>query len=544
MNLNKIVKPYIYKYKWKFALFFCLGIIVWISSMVIPYLTGTFIDSLLGQKSYEIIYVYTALLAIIMTFDTVLKYACNILLLHLQNKMSFDMNIDFIEHIKKLPIMFLQSSKSAYLSQRVQGDCNSIISFAVNNSFNIVINILTLLVTTVILFVINLKLAIILVILIPIYIKVYFMFKKPLYEIGYELKESQNQFFSSVNDQYINIGLIKVNAIYNLVNSQLTDEFSRLFNILLKYGKVSFKFSTCDKVINDVASVIIFFVGGYQILNNLITVGEYLMISNYFSMLLKCTSFFMNFGKSYQDAMVSFGRLQEIKGMKSEKNGCNRISSIESIEIKNLFFSYDEQKNILNGFNYKFMKGNTYCIIGENGTGKSTFINVLIGLYNGFYRGDILYNSMRIEELDMYHIRHKLIGVSEQEPTLINSTLLDNLTYGLDTQNKEQIMYWCDRFDLFHSLKEDGRGLELDIYENNSNISGGEKQKISLIRLLLKDPDVLILDEPTSAFDFISIETFKSVIDEIKKDKVIFMITHNQELMEISDEVINSKDFI
>lgn len=112
----------------------------------------------------------------------------------------------------------------------------------------------------------------------------------------------------------------------------------------------------------DVASVLIFLVGWYEILNNSITVGEYLMISNYFSMLLKCTSFFMNLGKSYQDTMVSFGRLQEIKEMKSEENGYIRISNTKSIEIKNLNFSYDEYKIILSSFKYKFMKGNVYFI--------------------------------------------------------------------------------------------------------------------------------------------------------------------------------------
>lgn len=154
-----------------------------------------------------------------------------------------------------------------------------------------------------------------------------------------------------------------------------------------------------------------------------------------------------------------------------------QIDEIDTIELSNVSFSYDGYKNIIDRFNYKFQRGKIYCIVGKNGTGKSTPINLILGIFNDYYTGEILYNSIEIKKLDMYYIRKKIIGISEQEPKLINDSIFNNITYGVEMYNCEEIK------DLLEKLN--------------------------------------------------------FLIQAVKKDRIVLIITHNKEFLNIADDVLD-----
>lgn len=405
------------------------------------------------------------------------------------------------------------------------------------NCLNIIINFLTIIFVFYISIKINLKLTIILASLVPFYLILYLLFQKPLYKSSYDLKEKQNKFFSKMNEQLYNVKLIKLNSAFKESQKQLKGSFSKMLKSLLKYTRISYVFSSSDSITKIVSQLIIFFFGGKEILNNNLTVGEFTIINSYFSMIMGSISYFLNLGSSYQDALVSYDRLKEILIEPKEINGEQRLDSINTITLENVSFSYDNINNIVDNFNYVFKKGNIYSIVGPNGVGKSTFINLILGLFNDYYTGNIYYNSSELRDLDMYYIRKKIIGISEQEPRLINNTIDKNITYGIDTYSYDDIEKILRTLNLDES--KFSNGLNTNIYEDANNISGGEKLKISLARTFLKEPDLIILDEPTSALDINSVKTLQCLIKENKKDKIFLIITHNEEFLNISDEIIN-----
>ena len=310
-----------------------------------------------------------------------------------------------------------------------------------------------------------------------------------------------------------------------------------MFNSLLRYTKVSYLFNSSNSMVTTIARVIIFFVGGMEIINGNLTIGDFTIISSYFTMMIGSVGYFLNLGKSYQDALVSYDRLRQILDEPQEINGTIRLESIETIELINVSFAYDNSKKIIHDFNYEFEKGKIYCIVGDNGTGKSTLINVILGILVNYYSGEIRYNSIEVKELDMYYIRRKIIGVTEQEPKLVNDTIINNLIYGVEIYDYKTI----DKLlkDLNVNIDKFHEGLNTKLNEASSNISGGEKLKIAIARTFLKDPDVIVLDEPTSALDVVSIEKLKSMLTALKKEKIILIVTHNQEFLNIADEVID-----
>ena len=537
MKIFKFVKEYIFKYKIQLFIFLIFSIISWIISIGLPYITGNYIDSLMNFQNRQTIIDFTIKILLIGIISIISSFVVSYSHVKVQTKSAIELNFKALEHISKMPILYFKNLDSTYLNQRINSDSNTLISFVLSNFLDILIRASTLIIVFYISFKINRKLTMILIPLIPLYLAIYFIFKKPLFKSGYELKEKQNKFFSKMNEQLYNINLIKLNSTFEESQKQLRTSFSTMFESLLKYTRVSYIFSSSDSMTMIISQIIIFFFGGMEIINGNLTIGQFTIIISYFSMIMGCISYYLNLGKSYQDALVSYSRLEEILNEPKEINGDKRIDNIDTIVLKEVCFSYDDTDNIISNFNYTFKKGNIYGIIGQNGTGKSTFINLILGLFNNYYKGNIYYNSIELKKLDMYYIRKRIIGISEQEPALINDTIGKNVTYGIDIYNYDDIEEVLKSLNLDINKFQDG--LNTNIYEAANNISGGEKLKISLARTFLKNPDMIILDEPTSALDFNSIEKLKAILREIKKDKIIIIVTHNRDILDIADEIID-----
>ncbi|GFR34195.1 ATP-binding cassette domain-containing protein [Thermobrachium celere] len=140
----------------------------------------------------------------------------------------------------------------------------------------------------------------------------------------------------------------------------------------------------------------------------------------------------------------------------------------------------------------------------------------------------------------MYNIRKYLIAVVEQEPTLLSSSIKNNILFGV-SQNKiknQDINYWFKKFNLYDFIIGLPNHYDYNIGENSKNISGGQKQKLAIIRALLKRPQIIILDEPTSSLDKIGKNVLIEILQNIKKDRIIIIITHDNDIFKICDEVI------
>ena len=235
--------------------------------------------------------------------------------------------------------------------------------------------------------------------------------------------------------------------------------------------------------------------------------------------------------------LVSYDRIMNLFNIQAELNGSLLINDISKIELKNVNFSYDNNIIVLKDFSYTFNKGKIYKIIGENGKGKSSLINVIIGLYNN-YTGNINYNDINIKNIDIIDLRKNFISVVEQEPVLMNDTIYNNLTYNIQHSKENLLNLTLKELNLDTFINSLENGMDTIISEKNYNLSGGQKQKLSVTRSLLKQPKLLILDEANSAMDKESVEKLNTLLKNIKKDMIIIIITHTETFNEIIDETI------
>lgn len=361
-----------------------------------------------------------------------------------------------------------------------------------------------------------------------------------LFKASHAFQESQSRFFAKLNEQLFNVRFIKLHSLFNHFISRLNDTFFGLLKNALRYQHTSYVFNGLDQLVVMVAQMILLLIGGREIIAGRLTIGRFVIISAYFNMMLDAIRYFFSLGQSIQSNLVSYSRLQELAKINPEGNGAQKLSSINSIEIKNLSFAYDSNV-VFKNMDLKFEKGCIYAILGPNGAGKSTLLDIIMGLQVGNFTGQVLYNGISMEDIDMYDLRGRLLGVSEQEPILLADTLKSNLDLNQKNHmdfDSEKISDLVNMLGLETYLKTLSAGFDTIINESAVNLSGGEKQKLSILRTLIKNPDILILDEPTSALDYTSCGKLKKYLREIKKDKIIIVITHDSDFVNSQDTVV------
>ena len=195
-------------------------------------------------------------------------------------------------------------------------------------------------------------------------------------------------------------------------------------------------------------------------------------------------------------------------------------------------------KVILQNLNCFFKKGNIYGIVGENGKGKSTLLKIILGIYP--VDGEILINDKKQSSISMKNARKNLIGITEQEPILLSDSLKYNIFLDKNTsQSMSEAEILMNGFGLNKYVSDINSGKDVSVNDSNSNLSGGEKQKIAIIRQLMQCPDVMLFDEPTSALDKESRVFFIEYLKKIKKNHIIVIVSHDNNLINQCDFTID-----
>lgn len=534
MKIFAFCKPYLSMHKQRIALIVVLFVIKSALAIIAPYITGDFIDQILASNT-SVIYQYCAALIIITIATMLIRYTSTIMYTKIQTTLTFSMNEDIVSKVQQQSLSSFNAVDSAYLTQIITQDSSAIMSFCLSIIQNVFVNAFSLLVSLFIVMRINVWIGLTILILSIFYAIVYTKFRKPLSDKTKLLKEAQSKFYAKLHEQVTNTGFIKIFSLSNEFVANVNESFIYKLKNQLDYQKISFLYTSSETVITLIAQIALFAIGGISIVHNTMTVGEFTIISSYYRRIITSTQFFYQIGKNYQDALVSYNRIQGIITTPCETTGEEIVGSIDKIVAKNLSFSYGFN-SLIHDFNAELSKGNITAITGDNGKGKTTLIHLFIGMYIDEFTGSIIYDTKNIKDIDMGYVRRNLVGVSMQNPVFMNNTVAFNLLYKEPTNTDvlfiEKLIREIGFDDLFSTLIN---GLYTVISEDATNLSGGQKQKISILRAVIKNPHVLILDEPFNALDTKSRESLALYLEKQKKDSIIILISHDDRLTSISD---------
>ena len=320
----------------------------------------------------------------------------------------------------------------------------------------------------------------------------------------------------------------KINEKYNI----LYDSWKLEYNSRKKYER--FK-QTILKLFIVAVQIIIYLVSVYLIINKKMNIGTMLIIISYFESLISSSEKIMTSSQSIKEQNISINRINSLLEDNEEKNKNEKnIKNIKGkIEFKNVFFSYNEDK-LLEYINFTIEPNKITAITGINGTGKTTIINLILRLYKP-KKGKILLDNIDINDIDKKSYL-KEISILNQETYLFNLSIREN--FNLINNNIKRQEEICKFTGVSNFIEGLPNGYDTIIDENSNNLSGGQKRLLSLTRMLLKESKILILDEATSSLDKEKVEKFSKILEKLKENHTIIVITHKKEIIDIADETI------
>lgn len=519
----------------EFFLFVFMLIASFFLSVISPYLNGVFLDFLTYNHVIEEVLKFSVLIAAVGIGGAIMSYFANMATTKILTKTAFSLLFKLTTHIEHMKLRYIEKQNAAYVTQRIFNDVIQVTTFVISNFLTAILYLIQMVGIAILFLYINPLLLILVVILLIPYILLFSRMKAPLYESLKQKKEADNSIFGNLTSQINNVFYTQLNSSFEQNDKTFRQEFSSYLPHVLKANRLSYLFSSTDSVISTIFQSLMFIFGGIQIIYGKMSIGEFLMINSYFSLMLKSVKYFANIYKSYQDASSSYSRITEFLQTPEMSNGNMEITQIQTIDIDKLSYRFTSQNGELKLFNdlsYSMSKGNVYAIVGANGSGKSTLLKILAGLYES--ENAIYINNHPLFHINMDVVRQELYSIVPQKLLVPSGTVQSYLaeTLAVPKQSVSATLEGsCE-------LKSYAESIMLLLDNECKTLSGGELRKLHLWLAVNKRSNVLFLDEPSTGLDEKSKE---DLIDYLRGDplhRIIVVMTHDSDMIKAADHIL------
>lgn len=547
------MKKYLFflkKYKWKIITTIILIALLTTLEVVTPYINGLFIDSINFTDLTRYFLVICILVAVAECAEILFTYLEEVLKNTLTERLVFDFKKHILNHLSNISIIQYKKYDIAYTSKKIDEDVRQFWEFYMSYSVFAVFKVFKIIATLFIIFNANFIIGASVLILTPIYYFVYKKFMNPLFSNTTDYKEKSAIYFHEVTNQLFSIEDKRIQANDGFYEKKLNGAYQDNFNSFERYIKTTNLFTGLQSFLRALLLVISCIVGGYAVLGGYITLGRYSILSSYFRTILTSLSYFADITKNYQNAKASAARIDELLSVPQIEEGSIKVQRVESIDAVVNFGIND--KMILSDVELHFRTGELIGILGGNGAGKSTLSKILIGVIkssdnsyvqrasrNSKYQScEIIYNGeYRIEDIDTRYLRRQCLSYVNQRVDLENVTMnyLFGEIAGIGTADELLLLL----HEKGMPLDEDNKRFVCKNWDNTmEELSGGDRQFVTIMVSMLKQSSLFILDEPTSNLDKNRINWLKGALETLKADKIILVITHDVNMMEVFDRVV------
>lgn len=527
-NNLKILVPYIKKSK-IYLIFGIIGILI-ASAIVapVPYFIGRVLDILVKENVRFSNIKNTLILILVIYFA---KFLINMiyqyLFAKLQQKIVNEIRLDMVESILDAPLSFINKREKGYILSRIGEvqQIGAIFSPTIITSF---VGIFEMLFCFIMMMSINIKLTLVALIIVPGYFTLSKVISKKITKYTVKMQEDSANLnadmFETLNGieevKLLNGKQIQLKKVYFKIQTLIRSAIKQSLSMVAFIQSISFA--------SDLVTVGILALAGIFIINGEITIGVYTAFSLYIGKLLEVTQSVGTFEITIKPVCATIERAKEFlfSDLEARKDSKNLNENIQEVLFENVSFGYENNNIVINKMTQKFVEGDKVLLLGENGSGKTTFVKLLVGLYEPL-KGQILINGHSIGELCKDDIR-KRVGFVSQEVFLFKGTVIENILFGVDGKNRNDVSILLEKFDLTDYIERLPNGLDTQISQNGVGISGGQAQIIAFVRAVIKNKDILILDEATANLDQNTCKKIMSILTNYKLCRILFVISHQK----------------
>lgn len=527
----RMLVSYLGKYKGQLILALLFTVVVALANMTAPYLSKIAIDNYIVKKNLSglnmVLLAYFAVYGVFWGASYVGSYISH----RVGHRIIEDIRHDLYAHIVDLPLSFFNSSRTGEIMSRLIGDVNNFAELITSGVTNLVSDFMTVVGVAVIMFVMNAKLATIVLVIIPVIFFGVIYIGRFMRKAYGSIREMSGKMSAGVEENLAGIRVVKAMS-QELENK---DSFEKLnmdtFKAQIKASGATaliFPFMSFTSAISTALTVLF---GGLMIINgeNAVTVGVIMAFISYTNRFFVPLRDISQVYGVYQNAAASAERIYKYLNLpitiQSPKQPVTLNSPLKGeISFEQVEFGYEDDKNILDGFDLKLPAGQITAIVGPTGAGKSTIIMLIPRLYD-IRSGAIIIDGIDVRDMDLRDVRKNIMLVP-QEVFLFDDTIRENIRYGrleASDADVEQAAISACVDDFIRKLPQ---GYDTQVGENGGHLSGGQRQLIAFARAVLADRPILILDEATSSVDASTELRIQKALDNLIKGRTVLIVAH------------------
>lgn len=512
-------------------------------------ITGKIIDKAILGDDFELLIQLILLAIITLVASNVISVFESYINSWISQRIVFDMRNEMYQKLQHMPHVFFTSEKQGDIITRMNSDISGVSSVINSTLTNSVSNIATLVTTLVALLRMNSQLALVGVIVIPLLVLPTKSAGKSRFSYLSEKQQKQDRLNDHINESLSVSGSLLIKLFtkerekfeeFKQVNQEVTD-------YSIRENRAGQWFRVIMGIFTNLGPLLIYLAGGYLIIVKKVpglTVGTVTATVALINRLYRPVESLLNIGVEFTRSLAMFERIFKYLDMDntitSKVNGKRNGLQNPSISYENVRFGYSDDKDILKDITFDVPQGKMYAIVGPSGSGKSTIVNLLPRLYD-VKGGSVKINGIDVRDFNLYYLRDN-IGVVTQEAYLFNGTIKDNLLFAKENATDAEIEEACKIANIHDFIVNQPKGYLTEVGNRGLKLSGGEKQRLSLARVILKNPRILILDEATSALDSISELSIQQALDVMMKGRTSLVIAHRLSTILAADQILVVKD--
>ena len=541
LRILSYLKPY-----WPQFLLVFLAILLSASVGLLPSIvTGRIVDEALVGKNMKLLIQLLLIAFATLTVSQVIGVLESYINAWISQRIIYDMKNQMYDQLQHMPHAFFTTERQGDIITRMNTDISGVSSVISGTLSSIVSNTATVVTTLIALFTMSWQLALVGMVVIPLLILPTRSVGKTRWKLLTKSQEKNDEMNQLVNETLSVSGSLLVKLFtreereyerFRSVNSEVT-------KLNLKEQRSGKWFGVVMGMFTQLGPLLIYFAGGYFIIarsDPALTVGTITATVALINRLYRPVQSLLTIQVDFTRSLALFTRIFDYFDLKnnivSPENAQKPDLTNADLRYDHVVFSYDPEKPLLTDIDFTVPAGKMYAIVGPSGSGKSTVVNLIPRLYD-VLGGAVTLGGVDVRDMDLAYLRSN-IGVVTQETYLFNGTIRENLLYAKEDATQEELEEACRIASIDDYIRSQPDGYDTVVGNRGLKLSGGEKQRLSIARVILKNPRILILDEATSALDSISEHAIQDALEHLMEGRTSIVIAHRLSTILKADRIL------
>ncbi|MEK6284155.1 MAG: ABC transporter ATP-binding protein [Acidobacteriota bacterium] len=539
-NDYRRIFDYIFPYWRRLALVLGLSLVSTLVGLAQPYITKLLIDEALLRRDRQALTMVAALMVVVTVLGFALNIASSYRYIAVSAAVLFDMRLAVYKHLQKLSPRFYTRTKLGEIVSRLNNDISEVQRVAADTLLAAISNFIFLIGSVTIMVWLNWKLFLLSILLIPVSVIALKHYRQKLTDRVREMRERSADIGSFLIESLMGMRLVVTSNTQDTEVARFRQKNQGFVDALLSMQLVSYFAGVLPGTVLTLSTALVFLYGGKLVIDGVMELGSLVAFMAYHMRLLAPVQNLMGLYTSIATARVSLNRVFEILDTPVEVNDAPDAVALQAvrgeIEFDDVTLKYDRDTVVLDAVSFKIPAGSLCAIAGPSGVGKSTVADLLLRFYDP-QAGTIRLDGHDLRDIRLVDLRREVVLV-EQTAFLFNATIAENIRYGRPEATREEIIRAAKAASIDGFIRALPDGYDTEVGERGQALSAGERQRVALARALLRDPAVLVLDEPTASVDPITEQTIAAELASVMRGRTTVVISHRLSLIERADWVI------